>query len=454
MEKDRLIEILHSGETQDVEFKESLHSFQDFSKLMCGFANTFGGVIIVGVNRKGEAVGLKKDLDILQQKISSAAQAVSPPLTPTVEIDEIEGKKIVVTVIQKAIDGVFHTYQGIIYARVGSTLKKMEGNQILEFLRGKNILCFDENPNNAKVEDLDLEKIWEYLSLRKQTDYLQNHSVEDFLRNMELAKANGEIMLKNAASMFFAKDPIRFHPQMELKLVRFDGIEPVKIISHELVQSNPIEAIEKAVSFIKSNISREIEITGEAKRKEYFQYPLDVIREAIINAVAHRDYFSKDSIQAYLFTDRLEITNPGSIPADLPKELFGTLSVQRNPITYRILRDFGYIEGLGSGIPRMINAMREAGLEDPEFNIYPRFFRIIIKNKKIREKTGKKQENLNKRQINALKYLEKNKILKTKIYMDINKVSYFTSINEIKKMIKKGYLEKKGTYRGTYYTKK
>ena len=453
MEIERLNEIIKSGESQDIEFKQSLHSSQDISKLMCGFANTFGGVLVVGVNSKSEVVGLKKDLDFMQQRISSAAQAVSPPLMPSVELHEIKGKKVIVAVVQKAIDGAFHTFQGVLYARVGSTLKKMEGTQILEFLRGKNILCYDETLTQAGIEQLDELKIRGYLSMRKQTDYLQKHSVLDFLRNMELAKPNGELLLKNTASMFFAKDPIRFHPQMELKLVRFDGTEPIKIVSHELVQSNPIEAIDKAVSFLKSNIPKKIEVGEDARRREKYEIPLDAVREAVVNAVAHRDYFSKDSIQAYLFTDRLEITNPGSIPADLPRELFGTLSVQRNPLTYRILRDFGYIEGLGSGIPRMINAMREAGLEDPEFGIYARFFRITLKNNKDNNKPVIEYEDLNERQIRALKFLEETGILKTKNYMEINKVSYFTAIKDIKIMIDKKFIQKKGKYRGAYYTK-
>ncbi|PJA08943.1 MAG: hypothetical protein COX70_02615, partial [Flavobacteriales bacterium CG_4_10_14_0_2_um_filter_32_8] len=86
METDQLLEVIESGETQEVELKQSFHSSQDFSKLMCGFANTRGGMIIVGVNAKKTIIGTKEDVDELQQKISASAQAVSPPLVPDIQV--------------------------------------------------------------------------------------------------------------------------------------------------------------------------------------------------------------------------------------------------------------------------------------------------------------------------------------------------------------------------------
>ena len=94
MDKDQLLEVIESGETQEVELKQSFHSSQDFSKLMCGFANTYGGMIITGVSAKKEIIGIKEDIDQLQQKISAAAQAISPPLVPEIQVYTIEGKKI------------------------------------------------------------------------------------------------------------------------------------------------------------------------------------------------------------------------------------------------------------------------------------------------------------------------------------------------------------------------
>ncbi len=451
MDKDQILKIIESGESQEVEFKESFHSAQKFSEIMCGFANTYGGILLIGVNKKKEILGLSGDLDEIQQKVSSSAQAVSPPILPSIELYEIDNKKIIAIIIQRAIDNTFHTFQGVIWAKVGSTLKKIEGNQIVDFLRSKQILCFDETPSNAKLSDIDTDKIKAYLDLRKQSDYLKSHSVEDFLMSMKLASKNGDLKIKNSALLFFTKNTVFYNPQVEIKLVRFDGTEPVKIIAHELVQSDLIESIEKSLSFVKQNLSKSIQIKLDARREEKFQYPVEVVREAIVNAVVHRDYFSKDAVQVYIFSDRIEITNPGSLPIGLPKELFGTLSVQRNPITYKILRDYGYVEGLGSGVPRMINGMREHGLEDPLFSFYEHFFRVILRNKPSELKPIDDMKDLNPRQVKALEFLKKHKSLKTKTYMEMNKISFGTARAEINELIKFGYIEKIGSFRGAYY---
>ena len=451
METGQLLEVIESGETQEVELKQSFHSSQDLSKLICGFANTQGGMIIIGVNTKRTIIGVKEDVDELQQKISASAQAVSPPLVPDIQVHRIEGKKVIAIVVQKAIDSIFHTFHGAIYVKVGSTLKKFEGNQLVDFLRNKQILCFDEISSDATIDDLDIEKIKEYLQTRNQEEFLKQNSVENFLLSSKLAAKNGNLKIKNATVLFFGKEPEKFFPQIEIKLAQFDGVEPVKIISHQLIQSDSVSSIEKSLSFLKKNLSKSIQITDKAKRHEKYEYPLEVIREAIVNAVAHRDYFSKDSIQIYLFTNRIEITSPGSLPTGLPKELFGTLSVRRNPIVYHLLRDYGYVEGLGSGVSRMINAMRNHGLRDPEFGIYERFFRIVLHNEQSKQKPIEEYADLNERQKKCIEFLKKYKSIKTKKYEELNNTSFGTAIAEITELLKFKYLKKVGSFRGAYY---
>ena len=451
MDKDQILEVIESGETQEVELKQSFHSSQDFSKLICGFANTYGGMVIVGVDAKKNSVGIKDDIDQLQQKISAAAQAISPPIVPQIRVYTIEGKNIIAVIVQKAIDNTFHTFQGVVYVKVGSTLKKIEGNQLVDFLRSKQILSFDEIASDATIKDIDTEKIKEYLKVRGHEDFLKHKSVENFLISSKLASKNGSLKIKNAGLLFFGKEPAEFFPQIEIKLAQFDGIEPVKIISHQMFQDDPVSSIEKSLSFVKKNLTKSIEITDKAKREEKHEYPIDVVREAIVNAVAHRDYFSKDSIQIYLFSNRIELTSPGSLPIGLPRELFGTLSVRRNPIIYRLLRDYGYVEGLGSGVPRMINSMREQGLKDPEFGIYEHFFRIVLYNQKGKQKTIEDYSDLNERQKKVIEFLKKHKSIKTKKYMEINNTSFGTAITDINELLKFTYVTKVGSYRGAYY---
>ena len=444
--------IIETGENQEIEFKESFHSQQKISKVLCGLGNTFGGMIFFGISDKGNLKDIKENLDKLQQKISSANQCISPTPRISIELYEIEKKKIVAVIIQRGIDNIYYTFEGAIYVRVGSTTKKLEGQTHLEFLRNKQILSFDETYESyATIKDLDKDKIRNYLLERGQKNYLNDHTIEDFLISKRLAIKDEKLKIKNSGILLFSKDLQSFYPQTEIKLVKFNGIEPVEISSHKLIQKGIVGSIEESIKFVKENINKKIVIGSSPKRIEKYDYPLEVIREAIVNAITHRDYFSKNSIQIYIFDNRIEITNPGSLPAGLTKELFGTISVQRNHLTYRFLRDLGYVEGLGTGVPRIKNRMRLAKLKDPEFLFTESFFRITLYNKKGKKAPIESEEDLNVRQKTAIEYLKRNKTLKSHTYEEINKVSHGTAVKEINEMIEFEYLKKIGIYKGAYY---
>ncbi|MBI4447880.1 putative DNA binding domain-containing protein [Candidatus Woesearchaeota archaeon] len=452
MEVNQIISIIEGGETQEVEFKQSFHSAQEVSRAICALANTLGGILLIGVSDKKEIAGVQSNTDTLQQQLSAANQSVIPTPLISVEVHKVKEKIVLAVIVQKSPDNSYHTFHGAIYVRVGSTTKRIDGQTHLEFLRNRQILSFDESCETTfGLEGIDTEKVMEYLKTRKQEKYLDGHTIQDFLLSNKLASRNGELKIKNPVILLFAKNTIQYFPQAEVKLVQFSGTEAVNILSHKLVQDSLPNAIDQAIAFVEKHLSRNIEVIGSPKRVEIYEYPLNVVREAVVNAIAHRDYFSRDSVQIYIFDDRIEITNPGSLPNALPKEMFGTISVQRNPITYRFLRDMGYVEGLGTGIPRMKNAMRHAGLSDPEFKITESFFRIILHNAKGSKKPIESLKDLSLRQKKAFEYMKKHKTIKAQTYVEINKVSYATAVNDINEMISFGYLKKVGAYRGAYY---
>ena len=455
MDTTQIKSIVEGGENQEVEFKQSFHSAQEISKTICAFANTLGGILLIGVTNKQEILGLSKNTDIVQQQVSVASQSISPVPLISIEVHTLETKTIIVVIVQKSPDNAYNTFHGAIYLRVGSTTKRIDGQTHLEFLRNRQILSFDENFELSSTEnDLDINKVKVYLTERNQLDFLKTHSLQEFLLSSKLASINGKFKIKNPAILLFGKNPTQFIPQAEIKLVQFSGTEAVNIIAHKLIQEDLIQSITQTVAFVEKTISKSIEIKDTAKRTENYEYPLNVIREAIVNAIVHRDYFSRDAIQIYVFDDRIEITNPGSLPSNLPKEMFGTISVQRNPIIYRFLRDMGYVEGLGTGIPRMKNGMRQEGLSDPEFQIAESFFRIILYNQKGSKKPIESLKDLSLRQKKALEYLKKQKSIKAHTYAEINKISHATAVSDLNELIDFKYLKKIGSYKGAYYVLK
>ena len=179
------------------------------------------------------------------------------------------------------------------------------------------------------------------------------------------------------------------------------------------------------------------------ERERQTEYPISVIREAIVNAIVHRDYFSHDSVQISMYADRIEITSPGSLPKGLTMDKLGTLSVKRNPLTYRILRDVKFMEGIGTGIPRMYSEMRKHNLPDPKFEDLGNFFRVTLQNRLAsKRKIIESASDLSPRQKRALAYLQKNKVITSKTYAQLNGVSIPTAVGDLNEMIHFGFLKK------------
>ncbi len=451
MDEDDVRIVIRKGENEEVEFKENISNLQAISKVICSFSNTRGGVLFIGVNDNGIITGIDADADLVQQKISSIIDVIYPSPVMRIEENIIEEMKVFTVIVQKPDENLYYTYKGAIYVRVGSTTRRLEGQSQLEFLRRKQILSFDESSTiGVGIEDIDKGKVQEYLESRGQKDFLKERSLEEFLLSSKLAGKITDFSVKNAAVLLFGKEPTDHFPQAELKLVRFNGNEPVNITDYQIIPDDVINIIEKSISFILRNIKKEIILDGSLKREEIFEYPLEVIREGIVNAVVHRDYFSKDSIQISIFDDRIEITNPGSLPSDLERELFGTISIQRNQILYHFLRDLGYVEGLGTGIPRMKEYMRKKGLADPEFLITENFFRISLKNR-IADRGFEEEVVLNDRQKKALAYLAEHNMIKSGIYSELFGISIPTAVKDLNDLTEKKYLRKVGEYKGAYY---
>lgn len=362
----------------------------------------------------------------------------------------LEGKKVILVVTHKADSSVFHSVDGVIYVRIGITIQRLEGQSIVEFLRNRQILLFDESVEpSAKVDDIDVQKVEAYMEKRGQPAHLKNHSLKDFLMSKKLVSLQPDMKLKSAAILFFAKDVQQFYPYTQVKLVRFDGIEPVKVLAYEDAKGSLPQLIDHTVNFVMRFVPKEF-IIQETKRKEIPALPEEVVREAVINAVAHRDYFNKNEIQISVFDDRIEITNPGGLPEGMTKELLGALSIQRNPKIYQLLKDYGYMEGIGSGISKIYTVMREKNLDSPEFITSKDFFRVVLRTKKL-GKVIKSVAGLSSRQLKGLEYLRQKGKIKSQDYALMNKISVPTAVKDLSELQKEGLVKKIGKYKGAYY---
>ena len=210
----------------------------------------------------------------------------------------------------------------------------------------------------------------------RQWDVRADTPVKQVLRQVGLLVDNRVTV---ASILLFGRNPQQFLPQAVLRCGRFKGTDAVHFLDMDAVQGNVIEQVERAMAFVKRNICMGVEIRG-LQREDVWEYPLDGLREALINAVCHRDYASTANVQIRIFDDRLEIWNPGVLPdgmtvADLWKQ---HESRPRNQLVANAFFLIKYVEQFGTGIQRIVDDCRAHRKPDPGFEIHGQTFRAVF----------------------------------------------------------------------------
>ncbi len=338
MKTNNLSKLINSAESTTVECKQSLSEIDEIIQTAAAFANTEGGRIIVGVSPEGKVVGVQIGKGTIEKLVNQIAQHTDPKLHPNVSVKKIEGKEVIVIEVRESHDHLVLAF-GRPYKRVGRSTIKMSKDEyerlILEKYKDK--LYFDEQIcKGAKVTDISKEKLLDFVKKAKEQRGLSivpRTSVTEVLRKLKLMK-DGK--LTNAAILLFGKEPQDFFLQAELKAIRFKGVDETKpMLDFKTIGGDAITLLEKAESFIYDHIPMKAWIeAGKLQRQEKWLYPPDAIREALANALAHRDYASPGKVQVRIFDDRLEIWNPGLLPPPLTVEkLKGKHdSIPRNPL--------------------------------------------------------------------------------------------------------------------------
>lgn len=192
---------------------------------------------------------------------------------------------------------------------------------------------------------------------------------------------SNEGYLKNGAVLFFAKEPERFFEKAVIRCVAFDGVDKRYIIDDKIMTGMLFQQYQQSMIWLKSKLNVRYDIEGEGgkARKELWEIPEIVFKEAIINSLAHRDYYDKGGrITIELFNDRVEVTNPGGLVSLIAKNEFGKKSSSRNPLIFGLFERMRLVEQIGSGISRMRDLMKEEGLTPPEF-IFDGMFTVIFR---------------------------------------------------------------------------
>jgi len=435
--------ILKKGEDYQTEFKENIGGME---KDLVAFANAEGGHILIGITDDNKVKGIEINND-LKAKIQDIARGCD--LTITIKISEYKNV-LIITVPESAIKP--HRCGHGFYLRVGSISQKLSVEEIRDLFNKQGKLFFEEMTNiDFAQKDFDLKKFTEFI---KKSNLSETLSTQELLARFELVNQKGEF--KNAAILLFGKTPSKFIPQGIITCVLYKGTGKVIILDKKDFSSDILSNYTDTINFLYKNLRLRYEIKGFGPRKEILEIPEEALKEAIINAIVHRDYFEKGAvIQIDIFDDRVEISNPGTL---LVKEAdFGKKSISRNPLIFGLLQRIDLVEHVGSGIMRIRETISKAGLVAPKFE-FTTFFTVIfyrpkleieiIKNKEWSEKWSEKwSENQRK----LITYLEKNpkatrKELAKKI--KINPSAIQKNLNTLKKQ---GKVKRIGSDKGGHW---
>jgi ATP-dependent DNA helicase RecG len=434
-------------ESQTLELKREVNDVHAFQKTACAFSNTHGGKFLIGIDNDGRTVGIaESDLDRMQQRLVQALRQLTPVPFYEIEVLDLESRKVIQVEIEPMMYGSMCSLQGIIYYRHGSVTERAEGATLQELLVKRKIIDFELTLSSVRFEAVDVEVLKEYLGMRSPTLPFDNNRIENYLMSMGVLNQMNGGRLNNAGVMFFYPTPAEFIPQFEVKMVRFKGTTPVQILDAAFISRPMLRLLAEAETFVTRNTKNTFRIEG-MDRLEVPEYPASVVREAFVNAVAHRNYFDSNAVQVNIFDDRIEFLSPGALPEGLTLENLGSYSIQRNPMIYKLLRDVRKVEGLATGIPRIRETLRDGGYPEPSFEVLGgKFFRVTVWN---RDFAG--YEWLSQRQRTGLQFIEKSGSMTSEEYANLNSLARSTANEDIREMVEKGLLEKIGKTRGSRY---
>lgn len=403
MTKDQLNALIAQGEGFHLEFKESVS--KSIAKELVAFANAKGGKVLVGVDDDGNIKS--KELDNSDRsKIQNMARDCDPSIDIGLESVD-EEPSVFVVVVKEGVNKPYRCTDGF-YMREGANSNKRTTHEIFEMFKDAGRFTFDDLI--CKKADVatyfDSKLLDRYFAESKQSRILSDGET---LHNLDVVEEVEDTrVFNNTGVLFFTNEPVKFHSQVLIQCVKYEGIEKVNIEDHEDLGSDVITNLDRCFAFLKRWLKVGFKFeSGNPTRIEVWEIPFQALKEAVVNAIAHRDYVAKGAhIQVEVFDDRVSITNHGGLAKGFSISDLGKRSFHRNPNIVNMLHRANFIEKLGTGIKRINTEIKNAGLEKAEFDVDDNWFTITFKRKVVetREGNNTKGESLSERDIKILNY--------------------------------------------------
>lgn len=374
-----LVAILGRHEGKTLEFKRDLSSPDGVLRTIVAFANTSGGVVILGVeDRSKKVIGIGDVLSEEERLANLIADSIAPKLIASLEALPWRKTHVLAAEIHPSPNRPHYLTrfgpEAGVYVRVGSTNRRADPAIIQEMRRYHLAASFDEQPiPELNSEAIDFRVASEYFQpIRKLTR-------QSFESLKVITVYQGRVVPTIGGLLLFGKERLSRFPDAWIQAGRFAGRDRRRILDSVEVRSYLPRAVEEAIAFVQKHMRRE-SVIGPVKRTDLWTLPAVAVREAVVNAIVHADYAQRGSpIRIAMYDDRMEIENPGLLPFGLTiDDIQHGVSKLRNRVIGRVFQELRLIEQWGSGVQRMTAACREHGLDPPVFEEIGTHFRVTF----------------------------------------------------------------------------
>lgn len=427
------------------------------AEAITAFANSEGGTVVLGLTPEGKLAS-----PLLDEEASDALRAAlrlcHPPVQTEWQMQEVSGGTVVLLQVARS-DETHALADGRVLIRRGNENELLSSGQSLRGAAVRRAGEFElEEVSGAARDDLDEDVIDDYRERRQARSPRSQVLPKDKLLE-QIGAVTQEGVPTVSGLLLFGKEPQLFMPHSRAVFVKFSDTQPrgpegaFGYGRREELNGPLPRIIDRAWRVIWEEMDKQAVVKG-LQRQEQTEYPQSAVREALVNAVAHRDYrLTGRSIEVRMYTDRLEITSPGGLPAHITVDNIVEEHYSRNPRVVNGLFQWGYIEELGLGVDRMIEDMVGAGHMPPQFDAKPHRFTVVLYNTRDPARVVQDWEHtMNERQIKAMEFLQRQGAITNREYRELcPHVGAETLRLDLADLVSKGVLLKIGDKRGTRY---
>jgi ATP-dependent DNA helicase RecG len=362
-------------EDKHTEFKlQAIHP-DDLAAAIVGFANLEGGQLIVGVSNGRQVVGVTDADKFCQYAENVALNNCVPPVSVALETVVDEAGTVVVVNIPKGDQRPYRTNRGVYYIRTASGRRQASREELLRLFQASESMFYDETPLvRLGLKDLDLGALEQFLARTGQAETLSEIAPERLLRGWRLISEDHPTV---AGLVLFGRDPQRHLPFAQINAARIPGTDIANEPSDRKdLSGRLLDVIDQAMRFLYLHLAIPHKIRGLEPEPQP-ELPDAALREAVVNAIAHRDYTVQGPVRLFVFDDRVEFHTPGRPPNTVDEDAMRMgVHVVRNPHIYARLSDAGLVTRAGSGVPRIVRLVAEATGQDVLIEI--REFEVLL----------------------------------------------------------------------------